>query len=100
MAERAPRLEMEQDALHGAGADSLCNLWKRPLFSEVTAAAFPSATKTLPCASSSLPAPKENKGIDLPQSAVDITLLLKEPAPAFLRMGKMGGGVTTLYPFP
>lgn len=70
MAERTPRLEVEQevqDAVHGAGADILCNLWRRPLFSEVTAAAFPSATKTLPCASTSLPAIKENKGIHLPQ---------------------------------
>lgn len=75
MAEGTPRLEVEQevqDALHGSGADTLCNLWKRPLFSEVTAPAFPSATKTLPCALSSLPVTEEKKGTDLRQSAVDI----------------------------
>lgn len=64
----------------------LCNIWKSPLFSEVTAAAFPSAAKTLPCALSSLPGTEENKGIDLPQSALDIEL-----APVFLRIGKNWG---------
>lgn len=76
MAEGTLGLEVEQevqdDALHGAEADICCNVWKRPLFSEVTAAAFPSATKTVPCSSSSFPATEENKGINLLQSAVDI----------------------------
>lgn len=90
MAERTLRLEMEQDALHGAEADILCNFWKRLLSSEATAAAFPSAAKTLACASSSLPATEENR--DTPSSVSSgHKLLRKELAPVFLRMGKNWG---------
>lgn len=71
MAEGTPRSEVEQEVLHGAGADIPRRLWKRPLFSEVTAAASPPAAKTLPCAPNIPPVPEEKKGRGLPQSAVD-----------------------------
>lgn len=99
MAEGTPRSEVEQEVLHGAGADIPCSLWKRPLFTEVTAAASPLATKTLPHARSMPPAPKEKTGRDLPQSAGH-TVLLKDLAPVFLGVGKNWGGGMTLYPFP
>lgn len=57
---------VEQQVLHDAGTDI-----PGSLFSEVTAAQFPPATKTLPCAPNIPLAPKEKTGGDLPQSAVD-----------------------------
>lgn len=51
MAEGTPGSEVVQNVSHGAEADIPYSLWRRPLFSEVTAAVFfPSPKKPLPCA--------------------------------------------------
>lgn len=71
MAEGTPGSEVEQEVLHGAGADIPRRLWKRPLFSEVTAAASPPPLPKPRHVHPIYPVPEEKKGRGLPQSAVD-----------------------------